>query len=94
VNKGIPFIFRETSGGLRWEMHIANEEPTSKVDYSFFNTGDDKSDITNGVYYVRSGNYPFGFFLAGATAEDLYLMLDRATRIHLSTSSILSTHSG
>jgi len=32
--------------------------------------------LNRSVYYVRSGNYPFGFFLAGATAEDLYLMLD------------------
>lgn len=74
-----PFIWRAgTTEGKRWEVHIATEKPTSKVDESYFDQGDDATDKVKGIYYVRSGNYPFAFFLAGATETDLAPMLERS----------------
>ncbi|MDO4165481.1 MAG: LruC domain-containing protein [Bacteroides sp.] len=72
-----PFIYREgTQEGKRWEMHITTEAPTSYADMSFFGQDDDASDLSKGVYYVRSGNYPFAFFLSGATETDLSKLLE------------------
>ena len=63
-----PFIYRNEDGG-RWEVHIPKEAPTSKMITSYFGTGDDLSDPSNGIYYVREGYYPFAFFLSGTTIE-------------------------
>lgn len=60
-----PFIYRDEDGGQRWEVHIPMEEPTAKMDMSYFGTESDKSDPANKKYYVRSGNYPFAFRLSG-----------------------------
>lgn len=59
-----PFIFRDTEGGKRLEVHVPFEAPTAKVDMSLFGTEDDLSDPANGIYYVRAGNYPYAFYLA------------------------------
>ena len=64
-----PFIFRASTDGKRREIHLPMEAPTSKMDMSFFHTQDDKSDVENGIYYVRSGDYPFAFYLAGGQIE-------------------------
>jgi LruC domain-containing protein len=32
---------------------------------SYFGTGDDCSDPTKGLYFVRQGDYPFAFYLHG-----------------------------
>lgn len=32
---------------------------------SFFGTEDDLSDPSKNLWYVRAGNYPFAFYLAG-----------------------------
>lgn len=73
-----PFIYRAEAGKTtRWEVHIPNEAPTAKMDMSLFGTGDDKSVPNNKTYYVRSGNYPFAFYLAGATEEDVAKLLDK-----------------
>lgn len=66
-----PFIFKNTQDGKRWEVHLPKHKPTSKVDASYFGQGDDASNPSNGVYYVRSGNYPFAFYLSGADENDL-----------------------
>lgn len=66
-----PFIFKNTQDGKRWEVHLPKHKPTSKVDTSFFGQGDDASNPSMGVYYVRSGNYPFAFYLSGADENDL-----------------------
>lgn len=75
-----PFIFRshdeDTTPGLRKEVHLPFEAPTGKIDPKFFGTSDDKSDPSKGRYYVRGENYPFAFFLSGATEIDLARMLD------------------
>ena len=42
------------------------------MDMSLFGTYDDRSDTSKGEYYVRSGLYPFSFYLSGSTAEDFY----------------------
>jgi len=76
VNDAHPFIWRAGSDNGRWEMHIAQEAPTNKVDTSLFGTEDDQSDTSKGIYYVRKGNYPFGFFLSGADEIDLKLLLE------------------
>ena len=64
-----PFIFRNTEGGKRLEVHVPFEAPTDKVDMSLFHTEDDLSVPANGIYYVRAGNYPFAFYLAGGDIE-------------------------
>lgn len=63
-----PFIYR-TEGTGRWEVHIPFEAPTSKMITSYFGTLDDKSVPSEGKYFVRSGNYPFAFYLEGATLD-------------------------
>ena len=60
-----PFIFR-AEGAQNWEVHIPMEAPTSKMNLSYFGKNDDCSDPTKGLYFVRSGEYPFAFYLKGA----------------------------
>ena len=64
-----PFIFRNTEGGKRLEIHLPFEAPTAKVDESFFGTEDDLSNPAEGIYYVRAGNYPYAFYLANGDIE-------------------------
>lgn len=74
-----PFIFRAENSGdavAWWEVHLTGYKPTSKMNFGYFNTGDDCSQPDKDIFYVRKGNYPFSFFLAGATDEDLKPMLD------------------
>lgn len=74
-----PFIFRAENSSdavAWWEVHLTGYKPTSKMNFGYFNTGDDCSQPDNDIYYVRSGEYPFAFFLAGATETDLSKMLD------------------
>ena len=74
-----PFIFRAEESGdavAWWEVHLTGYKPTSKMNFGYFKTGDDCSQPDKGIFYVRKGNYPFAFFLAGATDEDLKPMLD------------------
>ena len=44
----------------------------------YFGQGDDASQISQSIYYVRKGNYPFAFFLSRATESDLSKLLDSA----------------
>lgn len=60
-----PFIYR-SEGELNWEAHIPMEAPTAKMNTSYFGKDDDCSDPSKGLYFVRSGNYPFAFRLKGA----------------------------
>lgn len=73
-----PFIYRNLENGKRWEVHIAQEAPTSKMDTSYFGKESDASKPAEGIYYVRDGQYPFAFFLAGANETDISPMLDHA----------------
>ena len=59
-----PFIYRSEEG-KNWEVHIPMEAPTAKMNTSYFGTGDDCSDPSKGLYFVREGNYPFAFYLHG-----------------------------
>ena len=59
-----PFIYR-SEGEKNWEVHIPMEAPTAKMNTSYFGTGDDCSDPSKGLYFVREGNYPFAFYLHG-----------------------------
>ena len=59
-----PFIYRSEED-KNWEVHIPMEAPTAKMNTSYFGTGDDCSDPSKGLYFVREGNYPFAFYLAG-----------------------------
>lgn len=76
----MPFIYRTERDGLtagkRWEVHIPYEAPTARAEMSFFGTNDDKSIPEKGVYYVRAENYPFAFFLSGATDANVAKLLD------------------
>lgn len=60
-----PFLYR-SEGDKNWEVHIPMEAPTAKMNISYFGTGDDCSDPSQGLYFVREGNYPFAFYLSGA----------------------------
>lgn len=60
-----PFIYR-AEDNQNWEVHIPMEAPTSKMNMSYFGLNDDCSDPSKGLYFVRSGNYPFAFYLKGA----------------------------
>ena len=71
-----PFIFRPQKNGKLLEVHLPKTSPTSEADMSLFGIGDDKSDVSKGIYYVRSGNYPFAFFLAGETETVLSKILN------------------
>jgi LruC domain-containing protein len=69
-----PFIWadvydEEEDKTKRWEVHLPGIAPTKKMDRSFFGTVDDRSNPSEGKWYVRSGLYPFGFYLAGASAD-------------------------
>ena len=66
-----PFIYRNEGDKGRWEVHIPFEEPTNKINMSYFRAkgSDDRSDPNNGIYYVREGDFPFAFFLSGVTVE-------------------------
>ena len=72
------FIFKKDEDGLRWEVHIPQEMPTSKINKKYFGQGDDASKPNQSIYYVRKGNYPFAFFLSRATESDLSKLLDSA----------------
>ena len=63
------FIYR-TEGEGRIEVHIPYEAPTEKMITSYFGTLDDKSKPAENIYYVRSGNYPFAFYLQGVTIDN------------------------
>jgi LruC domain-containing protein len=39
------------------------------MDFKYFGTGDDASKPSNDVFFVRSGNYPFAFYLAGVNID-------------------------
>lgn len=71
-----PFIFKNEADGKRWEVHIAQEAPTSKMNMSYFTQGNDASKPAKGIYYVREGLYPFAIFLSGAKEKDLSKMLE------------------
>jgi LruC domain-containing protein len=61
-----PFIYRPEEGNKYWEVHIPMEAPTANMNTSYFGKGDDRSNPANGSYFVRQGDYPFGFYLKNA----------------------------
>ena len=64
-----PFIFRKETNNQNWEVHIPFEAPTAKMNTSYFGKDDDASVIKDKIYFVRSGNYPFAFYLAGVNID-------------------------
>ena len=60
-----PFIYR-SEGNQNWEVHIPMEAPTANMNTSYFGKGDDRSNPSKGSYFVRQGDYPFGFYLKNA----------------------------
>ena len=42
------------------------EAPTANMNTSYFGKGDDRSNPAKGLYFVRQGDYPFGFYLKNA----------------------------
>lgn len=64
-----PFIYRNEANDKRWEVHIPLEAPTAKMNFAYFDTEDDCSDLDAKRYYIREGDYPFAFFLSGVTVE-------------------------
>ena len=64
-----PFIFRKEANDQEWEVHIPYATPTAKMDFSYFGKGDDASKVSDNIFFVRSGNYPFAFYLAGVNID-------------------------
>jgi len=52
-----PFMIINQERGK--EVHLSNRTPTSLADISLFGTGNDNSDISNGVYYKDDNNLPW-----------------------------------
>lgn len=71
------FLYRK-DGDKNWEVHTSGREPSPKVNRSYFGTGDDLSRPDEGIYYVRSGNYPFALFLNGQQIDKLGKLFDRS----------------
>lgn len=63
-----------------WEVHIPYEAPTKTMDMTLFGTQNDgtiiNSNGTSSNWYTRAGEYPFAFFLSGATHTDISPLLD------------------
>ena len=76
----LPFIYRNLADGKRWEVHIANEKPTFKMDESLFGMGDDASNPKTNKWFIRKGGkqYPFAIRLEGATVNDITPLLNPA----------------
>lgn len=76
----LPFIYRNLDNGKRWEVHIAKEKPTFKMDESLFGMGDDASRSNSDYCFIRKrgGKYPFAIRLEGATVEDIKPLLNPA----------------
>jgi LruC domain-containing protein len=55
------FIIRSEDRGH--EIHLPGYIPTSKVDASLFNTGDDDTNPGSGKYYKSNDNLPWGIFV-------------------------------
>lgn len=72
------FIYKNTTDNKRWEVHIPKEKPTSLMNASYLGQDADASQPEDGIYFVREGNYPFAFFLAGANEKDLGKLLEPA----------------
>ena len=59
------------------------EAPTSKMNFNYFGKYDDCSNPDAGLYFVRSGDYPFAFYLKGADIsvfEETILKLDNESK--------------
>ncbi len=64
-----PFIFRKEPDNQNWEVHIPYEAPTTKMNTSYFGKDDDASVPKDNIFFVRSGDYPFAFYLAGVNID-------------------------
>ena len=64
-----PFLYRDEGNGKQWEVHIPGEAPTSKMNTSYFGQGDDRSNPSAKKYFVRSGEYPFAFYMDNARID-------------------------
>ncbi|NOR86816.1 MAG: LruC domain-containing protein, partial [Bacteroidales bacterium] len=53
-----PFIFVHGDRGR--EIHLKNNAPTNLIDMSMFNTGQDASIPSSGLYFITTNNLPWG----------------------------------
>jgi len=56
-----PFIFANERST---EIHLSNYPPTELADISLFNTEDDASDLSVGIYYKTANHLPWAFHIA------------------------------
>ena len=70
------FLYRKV-GNKNWEVHTSGTAPSPMMDYQYFGTGDDLSNPEQGIYYVRSGNFPFALFLSGSDINKFEKLFDR-----------------
>lgn len=55
------FLVREMNRKI--EIHLPNMLPTSMASKDLFGTSDDKSNASNGKYYVTANNLPWGLYI-------------------------------
>ncbi|WP_207535630.1 LruC domain-containing protein [Desertivirga arenae] len=53
-----PFIWNKNAGRGN-EIHLPGKTPTSLADNSLFGTGDDRSSVASGKYYLTAEGYPW-----------------------------------
>ena len=69
------FLYRK-EGDKNWEVHTKGMEPTPKMNFDYFGKGDDLSKPSEGIYYVRAGNYPYALFLNGQQIDKMSKLFD------------------
>ena len=69
------FLYRK-EGDKNWEVHTKGMEPTPKMNFDYFGKGDDLSKPSEGIYYVRAGNYPYALFLNGQQIDKMSKIFD------------------
>ena len=69
------FLYRK-EGDKNWEVHTKGMEPTPKMNFDYFGKGDDLSKPSEGIYYVRAGNYPYALFLNGHQIDKMSRLFD------------------
>lgn len=69
------FLYRK-EGDKNWEVHTKGMEPTPKMNFDYFGKGDDLSKPSEGIYYVRAGNYPYALFLNGQQIDKMSILFD------------------
>lgn len=59
-----PFLISNLRRG--YEIHLPGSAPTNLANLQLLGTGDDASNVTNGIYYVSKSNWPWALNFSGS----------------------------